>query len=242
MARSKSVFRRVEKKYIVNDEQLHSIMPELMKYMREDEYGISTVCSLYFDTPDRRLIRTSMEKPVYKEKLRLRCYRVPNDDSEVFLELKKKYKGIVYKRRVAMTYSQAMRFVRCTECPDNSNQILKEITWTLKYYGNLEPSMALFCERFALRGNDDDNLRITFDKRLRYRTHDLELSKGSHGELLLPADKYIMEIKTAFSMPLWLTKLLDENNIYPVSFSKYGTAYRLEEGTNKQNYGGKHCV
>lgn len=242
MARSKSVFKRIEKKYLLSDSKLDSIMPALMEHMHEDEYGVSTVCSLYFDTPDRRIIRTSLERPVYKEKIRLRCYGVPQDDSVVFLELKKKYKGVVYKRRAALTYAQAMRFFNDGERPDDGGQILRELAWTLRYYGNLEPSVALFCERFALRDDEDENLRITVDRQLRYRTCDLELSKGAHGRALLPADKCIMEIKTAFAMPLWLTGLLDKNNIYPASFSKYGTAYRLEEEINKQNHGGKYCV
>ncbi len=227
MARSKNIFTRVEKKYVITHEQYVNIIDILMKHMRNDEFGESTICSVYFDTPDSRLVRHSVSKPVYKEKLRLRCYNTPGDDSEAFYELKKKYKGIVYKRRIDMTYKEAFDIMNGDKSlPDN--QIGKEVKYAFKFYKGLAPSFCMFCERIALFDREDDNLRLTIDRNLRYRTCDFDLRNGSYGLPLLDRDKYVLEVKTAFAMPLWLSRLLDENKIYPSSFSKYGTAYGIE--------------
>lgn len=228
MARSNNIFTRVEKKYSITDRQYAAIEPMLFDRMHIDEFGLSTVCSVYFDAPDNRIVRASIDKPVYKEKLRLRCYGVPDPDSEAFIELKKKYKGIVYKRRIFMPYEEAVAFLS-GHAPMPDDQIAREIAYALKIYPDIAPAAAIFCERIALYDNDDENLRITIDSNLRYRVDDMDLTHGTHGNPLLPADKHILEIKTAFSMPLWLTKLLDDNSIYPSSFSKYGTAYRMEQ-------------
>ena len=146
------------------------------------------------------------------------------------MELKKKYKGVVYKRRISMRYADAISFLAGKgPIPSGSDeQIGKEIAYALRFYKGIGPAYALFCERNAYIDREDPNLRLTIDSNLRYRTHDVDLRNGSFGKLLLPGNQYIMEIKTAFAMPLWLAKLLDENKIYPTSFSKYGTAYKLD--------------
>ena len=227
MARSKNIFTRIEKKYVITKAQLDAMLPVLEEHMHEDEYGLSTICSTYFDTPDMRLIGASIIAKTYKEKLRVRCYGEPNDDSIAFVELKKKYNGIVYKRRIQMSYREAMLFLS-GHAPAPDEQIAREIAYTISYYPDMKPAINIFCERVALVDNYDENLRMTVDKNLRYRTDDLELTSGTHGTLLLPADQFILEIKTAFSMPLWLVHLLDENQIYPGKFSKYGTAFNME--------------
>ncbi len=230
MARSNNIFTRIEKKYVLSEKQHSAIMPILWEHMRLDQFGRSTVGSIYYDTPDSRIIRKSIEKPVYKEKLRLRCYNTPDDHGEAFVELKKKYKGVVYKRRIQMEYAEAVAFLNGdSEAPKGKDeQIGKEIAYFLHLYKGIRPAYGLFCDRLALVDKDDPNLRLTIDSNLRYRINDLDLRHGSRGKLLLPADNYIMEIKTAFAMPLWMTGLLDKNKIYPTSFSKYGTAYCIE--------------
>ena len=95
MAKFRTIFARNEQKYLVTDAQYTAFLEAVSDYLREDEYGKSTVCNLYFDTPSHRVIQRSMEKPLYKEKLRLRCYGAPHDDSNAFVELKKKYKKVV---------------------------------------------------------------------------------------------------------------------------------------------------
>ncbi len=206
-----------------------------------DKFGESTVCSLYFDTDDYRLIRRSIEKPVYKEKLRLRSYSTPNADSKVFLELKKKYRGIVYKRRETLTYSDVQRYGRTGILPVDT-QIMKEIDWTIHHYEGLKPKMFIAYDRTAFYCKTDSNLRITFDKNVRYRTNNLQLSKGSYGTQILDSHLCIMEIKVLNTMPLWLSDALCKLKIYPASFSKYGTAYAITQENNIIKNGGTNCA
>ena len=143
-----TVFERTEKKYILTLSQRRRLLEMVNNYIKPDEYGESTVCSLYFDTPDSRLIRQSMEKPVYKEKLRLRSYSTPKAGSNVFLELKKKYNGVVYKRRKTLEYTVAKSYIENGVLPDDS-QIMREIDWTMHYYKDIAPKMFIAYDRTA---------------------------------------------------------------------------------------------
>lgn len=220
------IFKRIEKKYIITSEQCDELIKRMEGKMAADEYGLTTICNIYYDTPDHRLIRTSMEKPVYKEKLRVRSYGVPGADSRVFVELKKKYKGVVYKRRVDMTLLESYEFLNFGVCPHKNEQIEKEIQYFLSYYGNISPAMYLSYDRVAYAGTEDPELRITFDSNITYREDEARLEKGIRGRKLLDDDIRIMEIKIPNAMPLWLSALLDDMKIYPGTFSKYGEAYK----------------
>ena len=183
--------------------------------------------------------RNSIEKPIYKEKLRLRSYFTPKQTSNVFLELKKKYNGVVYKRRQTLEYSTAMDYVNDGIMP-NDSQIMREIDWAMHFYNGLKPQMFIAYDRTAFYSKTDFNLRITFDKNVRFRTDNLELSKGSFGERILSPDMCIMEIKALKAMPMWLTNALNELKIFPGSFSKYGTAYATV--TQRNMNGGRYCA
>lgn len=211
------------------------MLKDMQGLMQPDQFGLTTICNIYFDTPNNRLIRESIEKPLYKEKLRLRTYGVPSDDSNAFLELKKKYEGIVYKRREILPYSEAYGFLVHRRRPGEMTQKLKEIDWTLDFYPGLAPAMALFYDRVAYFGCEDEQLRMTLDNNLRSRITDLDLRSGAYGEGFLDEDLSIMEIKISEAMPLWMSGILDKNGIYPGSISKYGTAYtkNLSEGCYK---------
>ncbi len=224
-----TVFQRVEKKYPMTVAQQEAFLSEFCGHLVPDSYGRSTVCSLYLDTPDRRIIRQSVdakgfEKPAYKEKLRLRSYGTPNAETNVFFEVKKKFKGVVYKRRAVLPLSKAIVYLNGGEKPLKS-QIMDEIDWAMHFYESPKPSMLLACERDAYTVADNPHLRLTFDTNLRYRETELDLSLGSHGTPLLPSDAVLMEVKTDGAMPLWLAHGLDKHGLYPSSFSKYGTAY-----------------
>jgi hypothetical protein len=223
------IFCRVEKKYLLNAALCAEFLEEIASYIRPDEYGKSTVCSLYLDTPDRVLIRNSIdakgiEKVSYKEKLRIRSYGNAAAEIKVFLEIKKKYKGVVYKRRLSTTWEKALRYLETREKPRES-QIMEEIDYAMSYYGQVAPAMYVACEREAFVLKEDPNLRITFDTMVRARDTRLSLAEGCDGDLLLPEDAVLMEIKTAGAMPLWLAHVLDKYRIFPTSFSKYGTAH-----------------
>ena len=224
------VFERHEKKYLLSEEQYHQLLERLQPYMQQDQYGMHTICSLYLDSDDFLLAQRSMAKPKYKEKLRMRSYGLPQPDTTVYLELKKKLKGVTYKRRIPMPYADAERYLLSNEAPEERSQIMQEIDYFISQY-DPSPKIVLFYERIALFGIEDEDLRITFDRNLRWRGYDVTLSKGDDGELLLPPDQRLMEIKISASFPLWLSKLLSELKIYPTSFSKYCTAYtRLMKG------------
>ena len=236
-----TVFERTETKYILTLSQRRALLEKIEQYVKPDEYGESTVCSLYFDTDNHRLIRQSMEKPTYKEKLRLRSYGTPKRDGNVFLELKKKYNGVVYKRRLTLSYNAAMAYIRRSVLPEDS-QIMREIDWAMKYYEGIAPKMFIAYDRTAFYSKQDHELRVTFDRNVRFRTDNLDLAKGNYGERILDPSLCIMEIKALSAMPMWLTKALGELKIYPGSFSKYGTAYQLTEQRKMMYKGGLNCA
>lgn len=219
------VFARYEKKYLICSGQQEQLMKALQEKFKPDVYGIHTVCNIYFDTEDYRLIRTSLEKPVYKEKLRLRSYGTPGNSDTVFLELKKKHKGIVYKRRVSLPLPEARRYLHSGDLPEKPGQILREIDWFIHHYSPV-PKAYIAYDREAWQGMDNPELRVTFDKDIRGRESMLDLTRGSWGTPLLPPDTVLMEWKLPGVMPLWLSRLLSRNDILPVSFSKYGTFYQ----------------
>ncbi len=196
-------------------------------HVQPDEYGEYTICNVYLDTANDDLIRRSVEKPVFKEKLRVRSYGVPNASDRVFLEIKRKCKGTVYKRRVSMTCAQLQTYLETGEHPWAQSQIFSEIDWFMQFYAPV-PKLFLAYDRVAFRGTAEPTLRITFDKNICYRRTALDLSAGADGELLLPQGQYIMEIKTDGAMPLWLCEILSTAQIYPTSFSKYGNIYKKQ--------------
>lgn len=220
-----NIFKRYEIKYMLTRSQYRELKELLKEYMIADVHGKSTVCSLYFDTPDFLLIRRSLEGPLYKEKLRLRSYGVADEDSQVFIELKKKYEGVVYKRRVEMKEEEARRYLLEHE-QIKDTQIIREIDFCFDRYEGLAPACLLTYSRRAYYGKNDHEFRMTFDDNILWRDYDLNLSSGIYGEPILDEDSVLMEVKVADHMPLWLVEFLSKNQIYKTSFSKYGTAYK----------------
>ena len=225
MKKTQWSFRRIEKKYLMDRSQYEALWEALADYVEPDDYPKSTICNIYYDTPDYYLIRRSLEKPLYKEKFRLRTYGTPSEDNPVFMEIKKKYKGVVYKRRIRVKAADAVEYMAGGPEPDNKDpQIMEEIHWFRNRYP-LVPGMFIAYERIAFRAKDDPDLRITFDRNIRYRTEHMDMSHGDQGIRLLPQDKVLMEIKIPGAAPLWLSHILADLKIYPASFSKYGRAY-----------------
>ena len=215
---------RYEMKYVLTKQQLEHIKKFLSLYMKIDEYGKTSIASLYYDTPDYRLVRTSIEKPEYKEKIRLRSYGLANKDTKVFLELKRKVSGVVYKRRISLKEDGA-DIVLLDKTGDN--QISKEIAYFSSYYRNLIPAFLIIYDRTAYFDPNSD-LRLTLDENPRYRVTDLNLHTSMDGKSLLKDDGAILEIKVQGAMPLWLVNLLSSQKIYQSSFSKVGEAYKKE--------------
>lgn len=235
------VFKRYEMKFLLNKEQKEAFLKGIEPYMQLDEYGRTTISNIYYDTPDDILIRRSLEKPVYKEKLRVRSYCTATPNSQVFVELKKKYQSVVYKRRISATEQDAMDYLNKKIPLEKANQITREIDYFCKFYEGLCPAMFISYEREAFFGKQDPQLRLTIDENILYRRDNLSLCKAAYGTPILERNQSLLEIKIAGAMPLWLSKILSDNKIYQTSFSKYGNAYLQELQKNETNGGKKYA-
>ncbi len=220
-----TVMQRVEWKYILSAEQTDFFCARLKGHMEPDAYGLTTIQSLYYDTPDRRLVRTSIEKPEFKEKIRLRAYGRATNETPVFLELKRKAFGIVYKRRVQATVPEVTQFFAGEPVLGEDGQIDREITYFRDYYRTLEPACMILYDRTAYYEPDGD-LRLTIDRNSRYRLDALSFDHAPVGIPLLAPGDTILEIKVQDTIPLWLVRILSEGKIRRGSLSKYGEAYR----------------
>lgn len=259
------IFKRFEIKYMIDEAVFEKLMQVMDGYMIADEHGRSTVCSLYYDTPKHLLIRRSLEHPIYKEKLRLRSYGVAEPSDTVFVELKKKFCSVVYKRRIAMTYDKALSYlagngqIAGSQVADSKiagskiagsqvaesqiagsqitdSQIASEINYALKIYENLAPAVLLSYEREAFYARNNHEFRVTFDRNILWRDYDLSLDKGIYGTPILADQKVLMEVKTDGAIPGWMADFLTANKLYKTSFSKYGTAYRaIYDRTNNKS-------
>ena len=222
-----NIFKRVEEKYLLTKELQYQLLEEINSHIKKDKYFKSSIYNIYFDTKDNDLIINSLNKPLFKEKIRLRSYKIPKLDDEVFLEVKEKYKGIVGKRRVKLKLQDFYNYLENHKY-DNKNQIMKEINYYFEFY-DLIPKIYIAYDRISYQGIEDSNLRITIDSNLRSRNEDLRLELGDVGKRYSNKDYYIMEIKTLGAIPLWLVRALSELKIYPISFSKYGKIYEKEK-------------
>lgn len=218
-------FKRYELKYILTHAQKEHVLQAMEPYMSLDAYGRTTIRNVYYDTQHYRLIRRSIEKPIYKEKLRLRSYSQSDNDSPIFVELKKKYDSVVYKRRLSMPQQIAMGWIAQTNSFVPDSQIAREIDYFIHYYQTLHPTVFLSYEREAYYAQDGSDFRVTFDDHILCRKDNLSLSADVWGVPLLPEGMVLMELKSSGGLPLWMTNILSAEKIYKTSFSKYGTAY-----------------
>lgn len=221
-----ATFKRYEIKYLLTQQQKEAVLQAMKPYMKLDGYGRTVIRNIYFDTGNFRLIRRSLEKPSYKEKLRIRSYQTAADDDSVFVELKKKYKSVVYKRRLTLPEAQAMNIFRYDLPLPVQSQIAEEIEYFRSYYADLHPAVFLSYEREAFYFLDGGDFRVTFDENILYRESDLSLSSEVYGIPLLGEGQTLMEIKTSGGLPLWMSHTLNRLKVFKTSFSKYGMAYQ----------------
>ena len=218
------IFKRYEKKYRLSVDERDKLMALIGDKLVLDKHGKNTICSLYLDTPDYLLIRNSIDAKSYKEKLRLRSYGVPDGSEKIFFEIKKKYKGVVYKRRVSMDKDETFEYIESGTPPFDS-QIMREIDYLMKFYRLPRPNVCILCEREAYFSSENSEVRLTFDENLRYRRGFPDADNIKEGIPIIENGDLILEIKTPGAMPLWLANALSECKIYPQSFSKYAHAY-----------------
>jgi len=219
-----SIFKRYEAKYLVSKAQYAALRRAMSPYMSPDQYGAYLVQNLYYDTAQWDVIRASIEKPAYKEKLRLRCYGMAEKDSLFYLELKKKYKGVVYKRRIELPAGALASHGVRTLTSNASSQIARELSYYLQA-NDVTERIYIAYQRAAFAGIADEELRVTFDTDILFRTDDLRLANPSGGQCILPEGQMLMEVKTLGGIPIWLARTLSAHSIYPTNFSKFGTCY-----------------
>lgn len=230
-------FKRYELKYLLNKKEKEEILLAMKPHMKLDDYGRTVIRNIYFDTENFRLIRRSLEKPVYKEKLRIRSYKPVQITDPVFVEIKKKYKSVVYKRRLLLPEKTVMESFRTGEPLPVCSQIGDEIQYFREYYKNLQPSVFLSYEREAFHSLDGSDFRVTFDENILYRRNDISLGSEIYGHPLLGKQQTLMEIKTSGGIPLWMSETLTKHHLYKTSFSKHGSAYqRMMEATMQGGY------
>ncbi|MBR1470053.1 MAG: polyphosphate polymerase domain-containing protein [Lachnospiraceae bacterium] len=225
MGEYREVFKRTEIKYLLSRAQYEGLMEYMDTIARVDAFGKSRINNIYYDTRDYRLIRTSLEKPLYKEKLRLRTYGDTDDDTNAFIEIKKKYAGIVYKRRISGRYEKMHDYLAGRDAEIGTSQIAKEIEAFISLYGELVPAMSICYDRIAMAGIEDPDFRVTFDSNIEWNADCRDLREIGAGAPLLQKGQYLMEIKVCNAMPMELAATLSRLRIFPASFSKYGAGY-----------------
>ena len=221
-----SIFERVETKYVLPKEKYNELLKVIGEHIEKDKYYFSTICNIYFDTDNYELVRNSIEKPVYKDKFRVRSYGVPKENDKVFFEIKRKYKGTVYKRRVSASLLEVEEYLKTGKYPEKANkQIMNEIDYFFKMY-DLKAKVFIAYDRYSYLEKDNSNFRITFDQNIRSRTDDVKLEDGDKGNLLLDEGTCVMETKTLGAYPKWFVDAISKLKIYPKSFTKYGNVYK----------------
>jgi hypothetical protein len=235
-------FKRYELKYMLTRRQVALLKEAMRGHMELDRFGHSTIRNIYLDTDNFRLIRRSIEKPLYKEKLRVRAYGKAGEHDEVFVELKKKYESVVYKRRLTLPHRAAMDALESGAPLPAGGQIAREIAAFRDFYGpTLRPAMFLSYEREAYYPIDGEDFRLTLDDNILWRTDHVDLGTSCFGASLLDPDQVLMELKTPGGFPLWMVRFLSDNHIRKISFSKYGTAYQQLLGAENANGGRRYA-
>jgi len=233
------VFNRREVKYLISDEDKNALLEIIGEYMDSDPYNKDgktySICNLYLDTPSDELIVKSLEKPVFKEKIRLRSYGTASLTDTVYLESKKKFESVVNKRRTPFTLQAAYDYIENRIMPDSpktNHQVLSEIDYIMNFYP-LKPRVFISYDRLAFFEKNNSDFRLTIDTNIQTRRDNLRLEIPASGTQLLPEGKWLMEAKAFKAFPLWFVKFLSSRKIYSTSFSKYGTEYEnYKEGIN----------
>ena len=228
------VFNRNEKKYMMDEKTYNQLLMRLDDYMELDAYNIGqefySISNIYYDTIDDQLIRNSIEKPIYREKLRVRSYGVTENEDQVYIEIKKKYKDNVNKRRIAIKLTDAYDYLNNDICPDlDKNQINKQIFNEIDYFKNfyrVVPKAQISYDRRAYVEQNDGSFRLTFDTNIKARRDNVKIEAGNSGYRLIEDGQFLMEVKITNAAPIWFTKLMSELNIFPTSFSKYASEYK----------------
>lgn len=227
-----NTFKRREMKFLLDERQYNEVLDAVKEFMTEDEFGMHTIMNIYLDNRNNDLIRSSLGKPIYKEKVRLRCYgNRAEDSSEAFLEIKKKYRGLTYKRRLERPYKELFDYITDGSVPETRGQVFEELDYLIKRM-RLKPKIVICYDRQAFYGKDDEEFRMTMDGNIRFRRNSLDLREGDGGDYLMSQPFRVMEVKSIGAIPLELVRVLSRLKLYHGSFSKYGSIYSSEVRRN----------
>lgn len=245
-----ATFKRYEKKYLITKDKLDEILPLLLEHMDLDPFCLNgneyRIYSIYYDTENHDVIRQNSSSPIYKEKMRIRSYYdVKDPEDQIFMEIKKKCNGQGNKRRIKLKIKELEPFVNEGIMPGTTDYLSSQVAKELKYYlktNKVHPALYVQYDRLALFGKENKDFRMTFDRNVRVRRSNFVFGESDEDELLLPNGEYIMEIKILGAMPMWLTHILSDNELYSRGFSKYGTKYQRDarEGNLKYHLVGKN--
>jgi len=254
-------FERKETKYLLSPLQYLQFRALAERHLAPAEYHESDVSSLYYDTPDDLLINRSLQGGKYKEKLRVRSYGAATQSSPVFIEIKKKFKGITYKRRVNCTLAAASAFLAGMDYLEAierwplkdtaaqeyahgtmSRQIAGELAWMRDHYEGIAPKMLVTTHRLSFVDVDDPDLRITFDSNVRWDNVSTTLEEAAGRHELFDNGERILEIKCGSAYPMWLVAALNECGIRPQSVSKYGRAYQAAAMRERRIHTARHAA
>jgi len=221
------IITRQEVKYLISRASHDALLRDLANHLVPNKFFAQTIHNVYFDNDTNDLILRSIEKKEFKDKLRLRAYHMDGELGNPLIELKKKYKGTSYKRRIKLTIEQARDLINGGAL-NHTGQIADEMRFLIARTG-CTPKMYIGYDRASYDVVGHDDLRITFDSNVRCRTTNLDFAPNPADKNIIDADHYILEIKAADTFPLWLTDALTRNGIFPQSFSKYARAFVCTE-------------
>ena len=231
-------FERREMKFLLTGSQRAALEKKLAPLVEKESYNRYTICNIFFDTDSFHLITTSIERPPFKQKLRMRTYFDGGKRSDTYLELKKKLNHIVYKRRIPAEDDRFLTDLTGALAAMENDNTAREIRYFCSQYPDLAPRIFLSYNRTAYHCISDEALRITFDDNIRWRTTDLNFHSGTYGSPVLEQGQSLMEIKVDNALPVWLSDILTECRVYKTTFSKVGRAYtRLLEQKLKESAG-----
>ena len=238
---AKHTFERREKKMLIDNSAVDDFVNDILEYMTPDEYNVGgepyMISNIYFDDDGDNVIRHSVSKPLFKEKLRIRSYGVPDKDTKVYIEIKRKLKGVGTKRRAKLPLWQLNEYLETGKHPEDIKYINEQVLCEVDYYRstyNVYPKVYISYMRNAYFGKDNKKLRLTLDRDITVRRYDLDLSLGSYGDKLLPEGKALLEIKFEGAVPLWFARVMSKYSLNFLSYSKYGTEFKQTQ--RKQNF------
>lgn len=236
---------RYERKYLVPNDRLESLRKRIQPFVSRDPYAPPmgdgtfqyTVRSVYFDTPGFNSLYEKWEGVEIRKKLRIRGYDQKDDNSRVFLEVKRKKGDRIWKTRANVPYSKldeilTLGFVNgVSDEIKGSNEVeARKFLFNMHRFG-YRPVNLISYDREPFQGVFEPGLRITFDKNVRAKMWpSLSELYSEAGLRLVWKDHFILEIKYfGEKMPSWIRSVVQEYGLRHEALSKFATPFSLKD-------------